>query len=354
VRSHLQRILDTLTTLRSEATRLAGRDHEPSECASLLKDGGGSIETFLKAAAYPSKKKGTFEKLIDDLPTIGAPAVGLPALHLLRQRYNSAKHEHTFAPTTREVIDALDGAIVTLAGWRGLGIGATETPAPVLYRRTLWLASWDHYVHGDGEVQVFLPVLEEETDFPTAIDIIYLKGLAWPGVLDPLGADIAPAQDRIPKKFIDMWESDGDCAGARAFEGEYRDLLRALAQAELCLDLIPFLKREADASSMRTAVAFAAVDVARGWNGDATKKELIEAIQHVAAVDYAAPRAAPLPRKFADSFAALLSNLPPNELGSLTGPRFVTVRKFDELAHSARSQGDGVQISAGFEFVLPI
>ncbi|MDB4927764.1 MAG: hypothetical protein JWM10_248 [Myxococcaceae bacterium] len=239
---------------------------------------GGSVETFLKAAGYPPGTNWSFAKLIDNLPTIGAPAEGLPPLHVLRHRYNSAKHDHVYDPTVHEVTETLDGAIAALSRWRGLGLGNTEAPAPALYRRMLWLASWDHYVHGDGEVQVFLPIAEDDGEHPPRIDVIYLKGLAWPDVLAPLGTSVSSATGRIPKKFLDSWESEGDCAGARVFEGEYRELLKVLAQAELRLDLIPLLKREADVSAVRTALALAATDVARASAGPPVKDELVTEI----------------------------------------------------------------------------
>lgn len=218
----------------------------------------------------------------------------------------------------------------------------------------LWLASWDHYVHGDGEVQVFLPIAEDDGEHPPRIDVIYLKGLAWPDVLAPLGTSVSSATGRIPKKFLDSWESEGDCAGARIFEGEYRELLKVLAQAELRLDLIPLLKREADVSAVRTALALAATDVARASAGPQVKDELVTEILQVAAVEYAVPRSAPLARRYAESLGELVTSLTPIELAMVSGPRFVTRRKFDELAHSARQVGDSMQVSANLELVFPL
>jgi hypothetical protein len=199
-------------------------------------------------------------------------------------------------------------------------------------------------------VQVFLPADETEW-LPNSIDTIYLRGLAWPSVLAPLGAAVRAASGVIPDKFIQQWEADGDCAGARVFDGDYRDLIRTLVGAELVLDLVDFLKREADYNSMRTALAFAAVDVAgTGLLGDGDV--LTEEILHIAATEYAAPRAARLPRALAPRFAKLLTAVPEKDRSSLSGPRFVTGTKFRQLQAGALATDGDLMIASGPELVI--
>jgi hypothetical protein len=355
MRTHLQLIVDKVTALRNEAVRLAGVDHEPAECASLLKDAGGSVETFLKAAVYPAGARGTFEKLIDDLANVKkVEAADLPPLHELRKKYNAAKHNHLYAPEADEVASVLTGAIKVLVSWRGKGIASTECAVLTKYRRRLWLASWDHFVHGDGEVRIFLPVAEDDCDFPPMVDGIYLKGLSWPDVLAPLGSTVTEAKGQVPSKFLDQWESEGDCAGVRVFNGEYRRLLRVLAPKELRFNLIPTLLRENDAYAMRAALAFAAVDVAQVRFARASAEEFRKAILRAAEADYAAPRHGAIAKAYADDLSALLATLPANVLKELDGPRFVSGRKYEELACSALARGREVLVSATPELVFTV
>src|SRR4051794_3038912 len=110
MRTNLGVLTDGLKALRSEAVRLSGRDHEAGDLKSLLKDAGGTVETFLKAYVYPAGSKSTFEKLIDGLAPLGIAPSDLAALHVLRRRYNAAKHDPQYIPTIDEVIEALGGA----------------------------------------------------------------------------------------------------------------------------------------------------------------------------------------------------------------------------------------------------
>lgn len=344
--------MQNLTALRAEAVRVGAHDHEPAELATLLKDAGGTLETFLKTHVFAGSNDG-LNGLINHLPTLGVSGADVAALHVLRQRYNAAKHDAGYSPSVEDVTTAVDGARAVVGSWSGQGYGSCDSPATPAYRRCVRVVGWDHFTSGDGEVQVFAPVDPDECDFPLGIDMIYVKGLAFPALLGPLGSAVQPAAGIIPDKFIDAWENTGDCSGAFVFDGAYRELLRALCGAELRLDdLLPDLKRENDASAMRTAVAFAAIDVIREPDAPTVPAELTEAILLRALAEYAAPRTASFTQTFASSLADLLLEIPQADRAATSGPRFVHASKFRQLRPTAIASRASTCVGPGPELVL--
>lgn len=350
--TNLERLQSRISFLRDEAVYLSGRDHEPGDFAALLKNAGGMLETFLKAHVHPTGQNWNFVRLIDELAPMGISAQEIDSLHLLRRRYNAAKHDPAYESGVDEVAEALDGAVSVLNGMRGRGIGSSDNDAVPVYRRRIWLASWDHFVHGDGEVHVILPVAADDCDFPPSIDTIYLKGLAWPNVLQPLGAAVRPAQGLIPQKFLDMWENEGDFAGARVFDGVYKELLRALVGEELRLDLLPFLKRENDSMAMLTALAFASVDAVSEHGAFSSIDEMRDEVLACGARDYAAPRTAELAVTAAERFCNLLTKVPGARQSEVTGPRFLSSARFEQALAQAVAHDDSAAITGELELVL--
>lgn len=351
MRTHLESVIDKLSSLRSEAVRLSGRDHEQDDLLALLKVAGGNLEAFLKALVHVGTNWNLF-KLIDELSKFGVSTSDISTLHLLRSSYNSAKHDPGYQVDTDKVTDILDGVVSVLRQWKGLGIGASEHAYLPKYNRRLWLAGWDHFVHGDGEVHIILPAPECDGDFPPHVDVIYLNGLAWPDVLAPLSESVKSATGLIPQRFLDLWEQEGDFAGARVFDGDYRQLIHVLAGAELRLDLIPFLKRENDRRSMYNAVALASVDTALSDNPLSSEDELIDQILYLASSQYAAPVTSPFVRTYASKFAKIIFRLPPEKRSALNGPLFVTEEKFKRLRASAICFENDLLISSRVELVI--
>lgn len=352
MRTHLERFMHVLTALRAEAVRLSGHDHEPDECKTLLKDAGGLLETFLKEHVYGANAPGGLFLLINGLGEVGVSQVDREKLHFLRTRYNRAKHESAYAAPVDDAITALGDAVDIVASWRGQALGTSEDIAAPSYRRRVWLAGWDHFAHGDGEIQIIAPVDPDDTDFPPLLDLIYLKGLAWPGVLDPLDADVLEAGGLIPQRFLDRWENDGDFAGARVFEGEYRELLRVLAGDELRLDLIDFLKRENNRSAMRSATAFAAIDAARAGLSEGSQEDRVRAVMTIAAGDYGVPATAEVALRCASEHLVLIDAVDERNRRTLTGPRFVSHARLDRERRMAVASAPTALISMNHELLL--
>jgi hypothetical protein len=202
-------------------------------------------------------------------------------------------------------------------------------------------------------VHIIAPVDESESSAPT-IDLIYVEGLAYPGALTPLGNSIREPEGLIPGKFLAEWAGEGDFAGARVFDGEYRDLLRALVGKELRLDLISFLKRESSPSSMRTAAAFAAVDVVRDPSSPSDEEGLITAILMRGVTDYAAPDTAQLSREFAAKFGRLLLRVPQADRHRITGPRYLAPSAVSQLKRNAIAESEVALVNTAHELVIAL
>lgn len=353
--TNLDYMIAGMIAFRRRAVELSGEDHLSEDSAAILKDVGGRLETFFKEHIVPilGSRVG-FAQLIEALSGFGISVGDIAALHALRLDYNLAKHEPKFMLKAEVVCKHTDKAIKILNEFRGRGIATSEAQRVVpQYSRTIWLASWDHYIHGDGEINVFAPVDETE-DEPPLIDLIYVNGLAWPGLLVPLGATVQSAEGSIPKKFIDAWTIGEDFAGARVFRGAYRDLLKVFSQYELRLGILSFLKREQQDVSMRTAIAFSVVDAAaKGFKVPEEVDGIIAASMVISAADYAAPQEAVLARKYSDAMAQLLKALPEGVyVPILRGPRFVGEIGFDALKVQAMALQNDVMITGDFELVV--
>src|SRR5262245_35528850 len=98
-------IVGAAAQAHAEAIALSGRDHTPQEFAGFLKDLGSDVEVFLKDAVYAGTQNSTnFVALINGLPGLGLPNAVTAPLHALRQGYNSAKHNPSYAPSISDVI----------------------------------------------------------------------------------------------------------------------------------------------------------------------------------------------------------------------------------------------------------
>lgn len=349
--TNLEKLICEFRSLHAEAIRIAGKDHEDSDLNALLKVAGGALEVFLKGHVHVGRKW-VLARLISDLDIFGIGANEIQVLDKLRDDYNSAKHDPCFSVTASGVAKTIGDALDVLGSWRGKKIGTTEALATSKYKRTLWLAGWDHYVHGDGEVHIMAPSIEGDRVRPPSIDLIYLKGLAWPTVLDSLGAAVLRPEGLIPEKYLSEWAAEGDFAGARVYQGDFRELIKVLSSEELNLDLIPFLKRENDPNAMFNAVALAFVDVLPGLLTELDVGQHPEIILRQAALEYATPPGSRLARRFADGFSGFWLKVPSDLRRPLSGPRFVSPTKFQQLSTIASYVDDDLLITQVGELVI--
>jgi hypothetical protein len=320
----------------AEAVALSGRDHTPQEFAGFLKDLGSDVEVFLKDAVYAGTQNNTnFVALINGLPGLGLPHAVSAPLHALRQGYNAAKHNPNYAPAVNDVIGILDGAKGALTTIRDSGVGQVTAPVVRSYRRVFWFAAWDHYIGGDTEIHLMLPITEG--DWAPGLDIIYIDMKSWDVVRETLLAagSLYLGKGTVPDKHYDSWAAEGDFLAGGRYEGNYRDLLRLLAAHERVEDLIPFLKRENDAAAMHAAAVMAAVDVVTTGQIIEEQEALTELIAVLAANTYAAPRNSPYIKHLAPRLAKMLLAIGPPVRAAMSGPHWVTAATFDKEAAAA-------------------
>lgn len=353
MQTHLQKIMSMIQDLEREAIHLSGQDHLPEDLFALVKNAGAALELFLKSHIHVGQSW-KLHRLIDQLDSLGVSAADIEMLHNLRNNYNSPKHDPSYGAHIDEIIKILKDTSHVLQGWIGSRYGNAEQFYRPIYKRRMWLAGWDHYVHGDGEVHIMIPVGQDDVDFVPSLDVIYLKGLAWPSVLDKLGPAVSLADGIIPQRFLDMWSQEGDFADARVYYGDYRELIRTLASEELRLDLIPFLKRENDSSSMRNAVAIAAVDAAAGYEISTSESDFKEKIIDTASSEYACPSSSKFVRQFAEKFAKAIFNVPEEQRRSVTGPRFVNSINFQRQMKSSSYSDQWLLLNDHLELFINI
>ena len=331
---------------------LAKEPYEPSDVRDVLSTLGAQTELFLKSVVFPAKNpRNTLEWFIDELGTVGVPQSLRDNLHELRRKYNTAKHDPTSVipiVTANQIVrDARDSISHVVSNHLG-SVDAVSSPH---LHRVYWIAAWDHYVHGDTEVHVILPIDSEHWLGPPTLDIVYINGLAWGSVKDDLDAlgDVHDGRGIIPDIQYDRFNADSDFAGALVFEGDYRDLITTLASKELRQDLIPGLNRHEDSSAMINAFLLAAVDIASACGPD---ESLVDDIKQQAIRVYAVPNEFRHAEHLAEGMAEMIRNVATAERGNLTGPSWVGKDRFDVLQQNAISRHGKYDIIVDDEHVI--
>lgn len=341
MRTNIDLILDSVHQAYAEAVALSGEDHTPQQFADFLKNVGSEVEVFLKEHIYGgSRNRDDFVKLINGLAACGLGSQFVTDLHSLRKGYNSAKHDPAYAPAIGDVLSLLKATDAVLREIQTLALGTTANPAPKMQtKRVLWIAAWDHFIGGDTEISISLPVSENAT-FSPELDLLYIDAMRWDEAKKELSAvgDFRLGKHLFPAQLYDSWANEGDFAGAGVFEGNYRDLINVLAKHERVEDILPFLKRDNHAYSMFAATAMACVDVALAVHPFPELNDLRDRIITKASHCYAAPRHSKLVHQHASKLAEMLLQLPDAIRPLLTGPIWVGDDRFRQFKNEALAQ----------------
>jgi hypothetical protein len=333
-------MLDLIDQTKAEGVALLAGDYDPRDLGRILIDAGSEVELFLKETVYESRRqRSTFKDLIDDLAHLGVPAEPIRQLDQLRILYNKAKHDPSYKVSSAETLRALEE---TASGIRSLsqqGIGLCNSSPPRTIRRTFWIAAWDHFTSHDTEVQLILPT--PAPGMPPTLDMIYIDWQAWDPIVNKLKTEglLRLGKDTVPNWFYEHCAVE-DFIDAGAFDGDYRELIKLLSAHEKRQDLIPFLLRENDSSSMFAAVLLATVDLVTGGLLCDDPTELAERIARIAAHQYSAPRASRMAAKYVKHVAALLSGVPKDIKSKLSGPLWLPFKQFEELKEQAVACSD--------------
>jgi len=198
-----------------------------------------------------------------------------------------------------------------------------------------------------------MPIDTSEGTCAPRFDIIYVNCGAWPDLLKPLGDAIKAGKGNISQEIIDRFYDDSDHFGAFCFDGNYGDLLSVLVKHEFRLPLLSNLLRESSPIAMRTAIAFVTIDALADITVElSTTEKIAENLLLVASTRYAAPKDARLAILFAAKFAEVISMIPFERLPEVSGPRFVSSLRFEELKRDCLVTKHSILVSSDLELIL--
>lgn len=324
----------------TEVVKISGTDHTLDQIGALVKDLGGELEVFLKEVIHQSRdRKMTLEIAINNLSRFGIGASDLDNLHRLRLAYNGFKHDARYSMTTFEVISMLSDASKSIEAVISAGVGTTNARVVKISTRMFWICAWDHFLGGDTEVHIVPPALN--VWLPPTLEVIYIEMSDWNKVLNDLShaGKLYMGRSHLPESFWDDCIAEDDFLNAGVFEGEYRVLISTLAMYEKKRppgrELLPFLERQNNSSSMWSSTLHAAGDVAMQAQMPLDAESLTDLIVRTAAHEYAAPVTSVYARKYSEQWANLLLNIKIEDRSKITGPVFVDSRMFENAEKDA-------------------
>lgn len=358
MRSNIQVLISASRQAHREAVELSGLDHTGEQMKQLLIDLGSEVELFLKKCIFKgAHNRWSFEKLIDELANLGVDQITRTHLHDLRKEYNLAKHETTYPAPIAQVIGVLAKSKTALLALETQHLAESDAPSIAVHRRVLWFAVWDHYIGGDSEFSLFLP-LAEDVGFPRSLDIFYVDMTRWEDIKIEMGkiGIIQFGRGSVPDNFYDVCSREGEFLDAGSFEGDYRELLQILANHEKVEDILPFLKRENDLYSMFAAVMMASVDAMTQPIEFKDSSDLSHQIAALAANNYAAPRHSAVVQNYSRKAANLIINCPLNLRMIVKGPIWTSVSRFNQISESgvSRMEDANVLISEDARMIVGI
>nr|WP_324258169.1 hypothetical protein [Cellvibrio fontiphilus] len=187
-----------------------------------------SVELHLKRDVFPNKSvKDNFSSFIDELNPHFSDGSVVANLHAIRLLYNRVKHDPHVNIDLSEVKGVVSALLESLSKVHALSIGQISAPIRHAATRIFWICAWDHLIHGETEVTIFLPSNYDGFLGARSIDIIHINALDWANFKDDLKnfGRILPYEDWISPAQIDFWLSQGDCLTPLVFEGEYKAIL---------------------------------------------------------------------------------------------------------------------------------
>ncbi|MEM7424825.1 MAG: hypothetical protein AAF441_01930 [Pseudomonadota bacterium] len=241
-----------------EIERLIAISHDEEDYAKLIKVLGGEIEKFLKAVVYQRLNNSNFYDLINNLSNLGVTSTSIQFLHDFRLSYNGYKHNPEYSidiNAARVLFLNLENSINKLVQ-KSLG-NVNET-----YNRKskhlVWFSGWDDYVGGMVECDIFIP--DFSVDFPYGIEHFNISFEGWDKVINKYtsNGELKLGKEYISDRAFDIWKAQSDFVNAGSFQGDLSEFVSDLSShtSEREKSIIPFLKRENDASSVKAAIVF--------------------------------------------------------------------------------------------------
>ena len=270
-----------------EIERLIAISHDEEDYSKLIKVLGGEIEKFLKAVIYQGQNNSNFYELINNLSNLGVTSSSIQFLHDFRLSYNGYKHNPGYSidiNAARKLFLNLEKAIDEIIE---KGLGNVNQTYNRKSKHLVWFSGWDDYVGGMVECNIFIP--DFSVDFPYALEHFNVSFKGWDKVIDKYtsNGELKLGGEYISERAFNIWKAQSDFVNAGSFQGDLSEFVSDISSqtSEREKELIPFLKRENDASSVKAAIVFSLQDsfVQNYWQD---KKDLKDEILLRSSYDY--------------------------------------------------------------------
>jgi hypothetical protein len=347
--TYLEQYLSQIRGIRRRIEALAGGDFELNELKDLTSTAGLQTEHFIRAVVIPAtNSKDDFAGVINALKTNGFSKEQRAGLHRLRELYNSIKHDPLFAPSIKDILEAVRHAETFAIGLKETAIGRINVQVARKFHRVFWVAGWDHFIGGDTEVHIMFP--SDKRCAPT-MDTIHISMQAW----DKAKKDLATAgkvtlgKGAFPHEVYEGFRDDADFHEAFAFEGEYRDLVSTLAKYEFRVEgLIEPMHRENAAESMIQAFTLAALDVADlAEPGDLAAAIYVQVINLYAV----SPEWSHL-KSWCTDFGDLVAQIPAEKRAELSGPVWLAGDVYNKESTRALARHKQLRVIINTQLVM--
>lgn len=150
------------------------------------------------------------------------------------------------------------------------------------------MAGWDDYIGGMTEVSIFIP--DKSHDFPTAIEHFNIDISGWYPVINKYisAGKLEMKDEYIPNNILQIWKNESDFLGAGRYTGDIAEIVKDFSvyiNKSKEKELLPFLKRKNDFSSVKSAIVFSLFDTLRD-NKWSNFSDLLDEIKLRASYDY--------------------------------------------------------------------
>ncbi len=264
MKTKIAAVLDKVSEIKRRLAIIMGVTHTQDDYAIYIKNIGGEIEKFLKDAVYENNNNNwNFYNLIKGLEPLGISAASTDKMHLLREFYNSLKHDPLYNTNILLAEERIDDLLSALHEIESKAIGRINENYIQANSRILWLCAWDDYIGGMTELNLFLP--NYDLDFPYSVEYFNISLEGWDTLKDkfiPTG-DLQLGKQFVSEKAYKVWSAGPDLIGVGRFTGDVKDLVKTLSSLvnkERESGLLEVLKRKNDSTSNFTSTAYAIQD----------------------------------------------------------------------------------------------
>ncbi|ANF37967.1 hypothetical protein IM717_00750 [Bacillus velezensis] len=352
-------VIDTVSQVYNEVLQTLATHHTIRDLLNYIEDVGSVLEGFLKESIYKSEKnRENFFSLINGLSKFGLSEDLKTSLHELRKLYNNAKHSPTYKTSTDKILEILKETISCLKEIKEKNLGFD--PIVNTYRRTVWIAGWDHYTTGDTEVHIMIPY--DGDRYIPSIDYFNITWSGWDEIINKFVSteELLMGKEYFPRKVYSDLESERDFVDAGVFKGDYKTLVLELSKyvdEKNEKSLLPFFQRGNNPRAMFYGVIYAVCEAIneKGFRRN-NIEEFRKSVQLLASYKYACPRNSEIVQKYIISVADFLMGLNDEHTKRIEGPLFFTQRRFEMQKNAAylKSKELPLIITNQGEFIVEI